>query len=169
MILHGWFFGRRSQRQMKDVDRENKGITKSDRYGKRSQAVFSFSRLFLEGGSWMYFKTADHQTAFNNLLEKAGQVESREYKAAVYALAAIGKDISGYILPGEIKYPAIFKEAEVWSSGEKALLRLSATLFDATLWKANLGDIFHHLDANNRQVAIQAIEIRYIENREGFY
>lgn len=117
----------------------------------------------------MYFKTTDHQAVFNNLLERTGQWDSSEYKAAVYALAAIGKDISGYILPGEIKYPAIFKEAEVWSSGEKALLRLSAALFNASLWKANLGDIFHHLDADNCRVAIQAIEIRYIGNREGFF
>ncbi len=46
-------FGKRSKRQMQHVDRqENKRIlTKSDRYGECSQAVFSFSRLFLEGGS----------------------------------------------------------------------------------------------------------------------
>jgi len=57
-FIQGWssmdeLFGKRSKRQMQHVDRqENKRIlTKSDRYGECSQAVFSFSRLFLEGGS----------------------------------------------------------------------------------------------------------------------
>ena len=76
----------------------------------------------------MYFKTTDHQAVFNNLLERTGQWDSSEYKAAVYILSAIGKDVSEYVRPGEIKYPALFKKSSVWSSGEKALLRLSATL-----------------------------------------
>jgi hypothetical protein len=123
----------------------------------------------VQGVDKMYFKTVEHQKMFNSLLKKAGQGNDLEYTAAIYTLSAIGKDVREYILSGEIKYPAIFKEAEVWSSGEKALLRLSAALFNASLWKANLGDIFHHLDADNCRVAIQAIEIRYIGNREGFF
>ncbi len=110
----------------------------------------------------MYFKTVEHQKMFNSLLKKAGQGNDLEYTAAIYTLSAIGKDVREYILSGEIKYPALFKVASVWSSGEKALLRLSATLFNASTWSVNIDDIFHHLDADNCRVAIQAIEIRYL-------
>jgi hypothetical protein len=117
----------------------------------------------------VYFKTTDHQAVFNNLLERTGQWDSSEYKAAVYILSAIGKDVSEYVRPGEIKYPALFKKSSVWSSGEKALLRLSAALFSSSTWKADLGNVFHSLDADNCRVAIQAIEIRYIGNRDGLF
>jgi hypothetical protein len=115
-----------------------------------------------QGVGKTYFKTVEHQELFNSLIKKARQGNDPEYSAAIYALAAIGKDISKYILPGEIKYPALFKVASVWSSGERALLKLSATLFNAGTWPVNMDDIFHHLDAGNCQVAIQAIKIRYL-------
>ncbi len=78
------------------------------------------------------FSFYGHQELFNSLVKKAGQDNDSEYAAAIYALSAIGKDINKYILPGEIKYPSLFEEASVWSSGERALLKLSATLFNAS-------------------------------------
>ncbi len=99
---------------------------------------------------------------YNSLVKKAGQGSDPEYTAAIYTLSAIGKDVREYIRPGEIEYPALFKVASVWSSGERALLKLSATLFNANMWPVNLDNIFYHLDADNCQVAIQAIKIRYL-------
>jgi len=109
----------------------------------------------------VYFKSKEHEKSFNGLVIRAGQGNDSEYTAAVYVLSALGKRIEKYVLPGEIKYPALFRVAKVWSSSEKALLKLSATLFNAGAWSAKIGDTFHHLDAENREVAIEAIKIRY--------
>jgi hypothetical protein len=61
-----------------------------------------------------------------------------------------------------IDFPALFTTAEVWSSGEKALLKLAASLFSAGTWPANIQEIFYNLDVENTQVAFQALKIRYL-------
>ena len=109
----------------------------------------------------MYFKSKEHQEFFKSLIMRAGQDNDVEYSAALYVLAAIGKEVSKYVLLGEIKFPALFRIAKVWSSSEKALLKLSATLFNAGTWSAKIGDVFYHLDNENSKVAIEAIKIRY--------
>jgi hypothetical protein len=113
----------------------------------------------------MYFKTSEHQNLFNKLVRKANQEHNSEYTAAIYTLAAIGKGVSNFVqVGGGIKFPALFKAAEAWSSGEKALLRLAATLFSAGTWPVAVDDVFYNLDQNNCRVAIQAIEIRYLKS-----
>ena len=110
----------------------------------------------------MKFKSKAHQDLFNVLVEKAGQGGDPEYSAAIYVLSAIGKEVSKYVLSGEIKFPALFKAAEVWSSGEKALLRLAATLFNAGTWPVAVDDVFYHLDGENQLVAVRGLAIRYM-------
>ena len=112
----------------------------------------------------MYFKNDEHQKLFTFLKQKAGQGNNCEYTAAIYTLAALGKSASviKYVLLGEIKFPALFKVAKVWSSSEKALLKLAASLFNASSWPVPVGDVFYHLDSNNSRVAIEAIKIRYL-------
>jgi len=113
----------------------------------------------------MYFKTSEHQDLFNKLVRKAGQGHNSEYTAAIYTLAVIGKEVSNSVQAGGgIKFRALFKAAEVWSSGERALLRLAATLFSAGTWPVAVDDVFYNLDADNCRVAIQAIEIRYLKS-----
>lgn len=111
----------------------------------------------------MKFKNKEHQDLFNVLVEKAGQgVGDPEYSSAIYVLSAIGKNVSKYVLAGEIKFPALFKAAKVWSSGEKALLRLAATLFNAGTYPVTINDVFYHLDDENQLVAIRGLAIRYM-------
>ena len=112
----------------------------------------------------MYFKNDEHRDLFLALRQRAGQGNDCEYTAAIYVLAGIGngKPVSKHVLPGEIKFPALFRSAKVWSSSEKALAKLAATLFNYSSWPAKIGDIFYHLDEQNSQVAIQALKIRYL-------
>lgn len=110
----------------------------------------------------MKFKSKEHQDLFNVVIEKVERGNDPEYSAAIYVLSAIGKDVSKYVLSGEIKFPALFKVAEDWSSGEKALLKLSAALFNAEAWPVAIDDVFYYLDDENRRVAMRGLAIRYM-------
>jgi hypothetical protein len=111
--------------------------------------------------SAMYFKDKAHQKAYETLI-KAEQVNDIKYCSAVYALAAIGEHTKQYIRQGEIDFPALFETAEVWSPSEKALLKLAASLFNASIYPVKVDDVFRNLDKENFQAAIQAIKIRYL-------
>lgn len=110
----------------------------------------------------MYYKNDEHKEFFLTLKEKARQGNDCEYTAALYVIAAIGKPIRVSILKSGINFSEWFKEAEIWSSSEKALARLAAALFNASTWPVPIGDVFRHLDKENTRVALQALEIRYL-------
>jgi hypothetical protein len=55
----------------------------------------------------VYFKSKEHQEFFKSLIMRTGQGNDVEYSAALYVLAAIGKEVSKYVLLGEIKFPAL--------------------------------------------------------------
>ncbi|WP_288959428.1 hypothetical protein [uncultured Aminobacterium sp.] len=112
----------------------------------------------------MYFKNDndEHKDLFLTLKEKAGQGDDCEYTAALYVIAAIGKPIRASILKSGINFSEWFKEAEIWSSSERSLLRLAATLFNASTWPVTIEDVFYSLDEDNVRVALQALEIRYL-------
>jgi hypothetical protein len=58
-----------------------------------------------------------------------------------------------------IEFEKLKQVSRAWSSSEKALLKLAATLFNE---QAKVRDVFHHLDEDNCRVALQALEIRYL-------
>lgn len=110
----------------------------------------------------MYFKNDVHKNRFLVLKAKAEQGNDCEYSSALYVLAALGKPVEKHIQPGAIKFPQLKKASRAWSSSEKALIKLAATLFNYSSWPAKIGDIFYHLDEENTKVALQALEIRYL-------
>jgi|GEM_PF-1444730 len=110
----------------------------------------------------MWFKDAEHEKSFAELREKAGaRPGEREYLAALYVLAALDKPVAKYVQPRRVAFTALFKAAGPWSSGEKALVRLAATLFNGEAWKVAVHDVFYCLDRANCQAALEALKIRY--------
>lgn len=111
-----------------------------------------------------YFKDEKHEKSYHNFRKMVKAAEhSAEYDSAIYLLAATGKPISANVFSSGIDFRELFVDATVWSSGEKALLRLAASIFGAgTPGSADVASIFYHLDEGNCRVAIQALEIRYL-------
>jgi hypothetical protein len=70
----------------------------------------------------VYFKSKEHQEFFKSLIMRTGQGNDVEYSAALYVLAAIGKEVSKYVLLGEIKFPALFRIANSKLGGKRAPL-----------------------------------------------
>lgn len=110
----------------------------------------------------MYFKSDIHRDLFLALKQKAGQGDDCEYTSAIYVLSALGKPIAKYVQPGAIQFPKLKRASKVWSSSEKALVKLAATLLNYSTWPAKIGDVFRHLDEDNCQVALEALRIRYL-------
>lgn len=103
-----------------------------------------------------------HQEAYNGLKAKTGVSNDREYCSALYVLAAVGKrEILRYVTKDGIGFDGLLKAAATWSSGEKALVKLAATLFNAGAWPVSVNDVFYHLDGDSARVAIEALNIRY--------
>jgi hypothetical protein len=117
--------------------------------------------IFLREVKKMYFRDDRHRDIFLALRQKAGVGKDCEYDSALYVLSALGKSvIPNYIDLATIKMRALKRVAAPWSSSEKALVNLAAALFGAG--KADLSDVFWHLDEENTRVALQALEIRYL-------
>ena len=110
----------------------------------------------------MYYKNDEHQKRALAMKSKAGQGNDCEYCSAIYVLAALDKSVEKHVQLGGIKFLGLFKDAEVWSSSERSLLRLAATLFNASTWPVSVEDVFYSLDEENTRVALQALEIRYL-------
>lgn len=110
----------------------------------------------------MWFADSEHEKVYARLCEKAQVKEGeREYRSALYVLATLEKPVEQYIVPQEIDFEALIKAAGPWSSGEKSLVKLAASVFNSCIWKASLDNIFYCLDARNCQVALEALKIRY--------
>lgn len=110
----------------------------------------------------MYYKSDEHKIAFFTLLNKSRQHKDCEYCSALYAMSALGKDVDKYVQEGGgIKFPLLFEDAAPWSSSEQALLKLAGVLFGAGV-SLDVEELFWHLDEENCQVVLQALEIRYL-------
>ena len=110
----------------------------------------------------MYFKNDAHQKQALTMKNKAGQGDDCEYTAALYVLAALGKPIEKYVQPGAIEFKKLIQASKAWSTSEKALIKLAATLFNSSVWSVKVSDVFRHLDEENTRVALQGLEIRYL-------
>lgn len=108
----------------------------------------------------MHFKNDKHEMHFVNLCAKANCGDNKEYRAALYCLAATEKPVVKYVDGYGISFRKLLKECEKWSSGERALIKLGANLFNPT-WEVSVSDTFESLDKENFQVALQALQIRY--------
>jgi hypothetical protein len=110
----------------------------------------------------MYFIDDVHKNRFMVLKAKADQGNDCEYSSALYVLAALGKPIEKYVQPGAIEFKKLKQVSRAWSSSEKAMLKLAATLFNNSTWSVRVADVFRHLDEENTRVALQGLEIRYL-------
>jgi hypothetical protein len=111
----------------------------------------------------LHFKHRRHEETFRALWQKAGQPTSPDRVAALYVLAATGKPVDQYVAveyPDEIAFDQLFEAYGAWSSGEKALAKLAGHLFNA-YWPVTVDDALGNLDENNRQVAFEALRMRY--------
>jgi len=109
----------------------------------------------------MWFKSDEHEKSFIELMKLGRVSRDRGYQAALYALAATGKNVREYVSPGEIHFDELLGDAAPWSSGEKALVKLAATLFNSAAWPVTVQDIFYSLDKDNLRVAVEALMVRY--------
>lgn len=112
----------------------------------------------------MKFKNEQHQKLFNRLLAKIGTwaTKDREYCSAFYALAATEKqNVLRYIEHEGIDFDQLLKDSEPWSSGERALVKLAATLFNSQGFPLTVQEVFYSLDRENIQAAMEAMVIRY--------
>lgn len=110
----------------------------------------------------MYFKDDKHKELFLALKQKAGQGNDCEYTAALYVLSALGKPIEKYVQPGAIEFKKLKQVSRAWSSSERALIKLAATLFNAARSPAYIDEVFYSLDEENTRVALQGLELRYL-------
>lgn len=109
----------------------------------------------------MFFKDARHREAYRELAAKVGAEGGREARAAVYVLAAVEKDLGGYVSPARIDFSSLLEVSGSWSSGERALVKLAATLFNAAAWPVVVDEVFSALDAENFRLAVEALTLRY--------
>ena len=107
------------------------------------------------------FVSPVHHEKYQALLARSQAYDDREFQAAIYVLTAIPKDIKDYIEPRKIYFSRLMKECKLWSSSEKALVRLAATLYNDSAWPVRVGDVFFHLDQTNTRVALEGLRIRY--------
>lgn len=112
----------------------------------------------------MFFTNDRHAQSFKTLWALSQEKSDQEFLAALYLLAAVDKNLEQYIKPSGIRFEALKAESRAWSSGEKALLELAATVFNGTVWPANVDDVFGSLDAENFEVALEALGLRYGHN-----
>ncbi len=109
------------------------------------------------------FCSADHKVRFGKLVQKVGAKYSEaEYMAALYLLGTplFVHKVEEYVEYRQIRFSKLVCVAESWGSGEKALVRLAAALFNSC-WKADLNEVFGALDAQNIELALMALRIRY--------
>ncbi|WP_041274661.1 hypothetical protein [Desulforamulus reducens] len=112
----------------------------------------------------MKFKNEQHQNLFNKLLSKIGTwaTKDKEYCSACFALAATEKqNVFKYVDHEGIDFDQLLKDSKLWSSGERALVKLAATLFNSQGFPLTVQEVFYSLDHENTQAALKAIGIRY--------
>ena len=122
------------------------------------------------------FLSKNHERTFRDLVylffdgSGAGETEegvmrnNREVGAALYALAALqdkGGEVRHRVSQGEVAFPALLDASSAWSSGERALLRLAAHLFNDAEYVFSVSACLAYLDDANFEAAIHALRWRY--------
>lgn len=114
----------------------------------------------------LWFKDARHEAVYRELQAKTRVTSGRDILASLYVLAAIEKEgLPKYVSEGSIDFASLLETSKPWSSGEKALAKLAATLFNSTAWPATTDEVFYSLDADNFRVATEALALRYNHQR----
>lgn len=114
----------------------------------------------------MWFKNEEHKQNYEYLLViydgHDGHADS-ESISALYVLAAVGKSkvIDSLVSRGEIDFPKLLRVCRPWSSGEKAMVKLAASLFNQFNYKAIINDVFRPLDQSNTTMVLEALKLRY--------
>ena len=112
----------------------------------------------------MKFTDDLHREKFHEMVGKCqARPGEKDLLAAVYLLSSpllAGKRVEKYIRPGEIRFSELMESSGAWSSGEKGLLKLAASLFNSC-WKADVNDIFWSLDTENAELALEALRLRF--------
>lgn len=109
----------------------------------------------------MQFVSDIHRHKYSELAIRAQAGDDREFQAAIYVIAALPKDVKDYIEPRKIYFSRLMKDCKSWSSSEKAMVRLAATLYNDSAWPVRVGDVFFHLDQTNTRVALEGLRLRY--------
>lgn len=103
-----------------------------------------------------------HEKRYNELLAlTAGR--NRNYRAALFLLAApmlADKRIEQYIKPDGIEWVKLMRTTNVWSTAERAFVKLAYALF-TDRYKCDVKEAFWHLDRENVEIALTALRIRY--------
>ena len=109
----------------------------------------------------MYFKNADHKSLFEEYQVRARAEGDKEYTVLCYLLAALDKPLLDYLRPRNINIDGIKAASRIWSSGEKALVKLAINIFTDGSGPAKVNEIFRSLDTVNVKVALEGLTIRY--------
>lgn len=109
-----------------------------------------------------FFKNNQHARSFAALWALSQKNKDREFLSALYVLGAIDKNLEPYVSPKGINFEALKAQSQSWSSGEKALLKLAAAVFNSALSPTTVDDVFYSLDSRNFQVAVEGLKMRYV-------
>ncbi len=112
----------------------------------------------------MKFVDKLHREEFEKLVKKCNaQPGEKDIRAAVYLLSSpllSRKKTERYVHPCGIRFSELLDNAGAWSCSERGLAKLAASLFNSS-WKADVNDVFWSLDAENVDLALEALRIRF--------
>lgn len=118
----------------------------------------------------MVFQDTDHEQNFGLFVEKTecGYGEP-DYMAALFLLSTplLARRTMNHVKRRAIEFPKLLELIKPWSSSEKALVRLAASLFNGS-YKADVNDTFWNLDAANINLVLKALEIRFGSKTRNF-
>lgn len=122
------------------------------------------------------FLSQNHEQAFRDLVylffdgSEAGETEedvmrnNREVGPALYVLAVLrykGEEVRRQLGRGRAAFATLLEASAGWSSGEQALLRLAAHLYNHTEYPFPLLTCLADLDEQNFEAAVHALRWRF--------
>ncbi len=122
------------------------------------------------------FLSDDHERLFRDLVylffdgSEAGETEedvmtrNREVGPALYVLSALrfkGEEVRQHLGRGRAAFAALVDASNAWSSGEQALLRLAAHLYDCKEYPCSFLACLGDLDERNFEAAMHALRWRF--------
>ncbi|MDK2882737.1 MAG: hypothetical protein PWP58_1073 [Bacillota bacterium] len=113
----------------------------------------------------MWFRDQKHEMSYKNLVAKhCANEQSSGYLSALYILAALNKNglLETVDVPEcGLNFDLLLDAALSWSAGERALLRIAATLYNPYMWPTAIDDVFRHLNQTDFETALQALRLKY--------
>lgn len=122
------------------------------------------------------FLSEDHERVFRDLVylsfdgSEAGETEedvmrnNREVGPALYVLAALrykGEEVRRQLGRGRAAFAALLEVSDAWSSGEQALLKLAAHLYNHKEYPFPILTCLADLDAQNFEAVVHALRWRF--------